>query len=156
MKRRACCSRCQSDKAADVAEALDPNTAAHILAKMDTVGPPASSPRWKRAEAAMVLEAMDPDDRVDILEPSPRRCTMNWSPRWTSMRRPRSSTSSSTRRDTAGGIMTTAGHRALPNTSPSTARSNCSAGSTKSSSRCSTSTWSTAAGTWSACCRCAT
>jgi len=53
---------------ADVAEALDPETAAQILSEMDATLAASVIADMEVPEASMVLEAMDPDDRVDILE----------------------------------------------------------------------------------------
>lgn len=56
------------DKAALVAEYLDPKTCAAILVELDaTVAAPILE-AMQRPEAGLVLAAMDPDDRVDILE----------------------------------------------------------------------------------------
>src|SRR5256885_6730641 len=52
---------------AEVAEYLDPHTAAHILAEMDPTLAASVIADMEAPEASMVLGAMDPDDRVDIL-----------------------------------------------------------------------------------------
>src|SRR5581483_2222345 len=56
-----------TDKAADVAQYLDPNTAGAILAKMDLRCSAEVVARMAREDAGAVLSAMNPDDRVDIL-----------------------------------------------------------------------------------------
>lgn len=56
---------------ADVAEALDPETAGQILSEMDATLAASVIADMEVPEASMVLEAMDPDDRVDILEHIP-------------------------------------------------------------------------------------
>jgi magnesium transporter len=56
---------------ADVAEALDPETAGQILSEMDATLAASIITDMEVPEASMVLEAMDPDDRVDILEHIP-------------------------------------------------------------------------------------
>src|SRR5258706_15225682 len=53
---------------ADVAEALDPETAGQILSEMDATLAASVIADMEVPEASMVLEAMDPDDRGDILE----------------------------------------------------------------------------------------
>jgi magnesium transporter len=56
------------EMSADVAEALDPQTAGQILSEMDATQAASIIADMEVPEASMVLEAMDPDDRVDILE----------------------------------------------------------------------------------------
>jgi magnesium transporter len=56
-----------TDKAADVAQYLDPNTAGAIIAKMDVRIAAEVVGRMAREDAGAVLSAMNPDDRVDIL-----------------------------------------------------------------------------------------
>ena len=60
-----------SKMSADVAEALDPETAGQILSEMDATLAASVIADMEVPEASMVLEAMDPDDRVDILEHIP-------------------------------------------------------------------------------------
>lgn len=55
------------EKAADVAEYLDPNTAAAIMAHVNPLRAADIIKEMESAEASMVLAAMSPDDRVDIL-----------------------------------------------------------------------------------------
>lgn len=57
-----------AEQAADVAEYLDPNTAARVLAEMDAEDAAHVIEDMQTPEASMVLAAMDPDDRVDILD----------------------------------------------------------------------------------------
>jgi magnesium transporter len=57
-----------TEQAADVAEALDPQTAANILAEMDHTLAASVITDMEAPEASTVLSYMDPDDRVDILE----------------------------------------------------------------------------------------
>lgn len=60
-----------SAQAADVAEALDPQTAANILAEMDHALAASVISDMEAPEASTVLSYMDPDDRVDILDQLP-------------------------------------------------------------------------------------
>jgi magnesium transporter len=55
-------------EAAGVAEYLDPDTAANILAQMDAPLAATVITDMEAPEASLLLEHMDPDDRVDILE----------------------------------------------------------------------------------------
>jgi magnesium transporter len=57
-----------SERAADVAEYLDPQTAGRILAQMDPNQAASVISGMETPEASMVLQSMDPDDRVDVLE----------------------------------------------------------------------------------------
>jgi magnesium transporter len=57
-----------NQRAADVAEYLDPETAGRILARMDPSQAASVISGMEPPEASMVLQAMDPDDRVDVLE----------------------------------------------------------------------------------------
>lgn len=57
-----------AEQAADVAEYLDPTTAAGVLAEMDAEDAAHVIEGMQTPEASMVLAAMDPDDRVDILD----------------------------------------------------------------------------------------
>ncbi len=63
--------RISSEKAADVAEYLDPVTASRILSEMDPTLAASVISDMEAPEASMVLAEMDPDDRVDILEHVP-------------------------------------------------------------------------------------
>src|SRR5438132_9599901 len=60
-------------KAADVAQYLDPTTASKILAEMDSAEAAGVIADMEPPEASMVLAAMDPDDRVDVLEHIPHK-----------------------------------------------------------------------------------
>ncbi len=55
------------EKAADVAQYLDPRTAGFIVAKMDTRRAADLITRLERDDAGAILSALNPDDRVDIL-----------------------------------------------------------------------------------------
>ncbi len=57
-----------TEKAAQVAEYLDPITAGKILARMTSDRAAEIISEMSAPEASMVLEAMDPDDRVDVIE----------------------------------------------------------------------------------------
>jgi magnesium transporter len=57
-----------ADRAADVAEYLDPETAARIFAKMAATVAATVIADMEMPEASMVLEHMSPDDRVDVLD----------------------------------------------------------------------------------------
>jgi Mg/Co/Ni transporter MgtE len=143
------------EKAADVAEYLDPDTAGRILTEMSPEAAGAVVSDMEAAEASMVLAAMDPDDAVDVLEhveaPLHDEIVARWTPRT-----PPTSALEQYPPDTAGGIMTTEVHGPLRVPARRGRDRRAPPGSTKSWSRCSTSTSSTAAGTSSACCRCAT
>lgn len=61
-----------SERAADVAEILDPHTTAGILKQMHADHAARIVAEMPAPEAAVVLEAMQPDDRVDLLEHIPQ------------------------------------------------------------------------------------
>lgn len=56
------------ERAADVAEFLQPTTAAEIVAQLDAEIAGELIEAMDRPEAALVLAEMDPDDRVDVLD----------------------------------------------------------------------------------------
>jgi len=60
------------ERAAQVAEYLDPDTAGNILAEMDATLAASVITDMGAPEASLVLAAMDPDDRVDILDHLPQ------------------------------------------------------------------------------------
>jgi magnesium transporter len=64
--------RMSDEKAADLAEYLDPNTAGDILSELDADHAARVITDMEPEEAAMVLSAMDPDDRVDVLQRLPK------------------------------------------------------------------------------------
>jgi Mg/Co/Ni transporter MgtE len=56
-----------AELSAEVAEYLDPVTAAGILSEMDATLAASVISDMEAPEASMVLAEMDPDDRVDVL-----------------------------------------------------------------------------------------
>ncbi len=61
-------AKLSTDRGAEVAGILDPETAGKILARMQPESAAGIITTMPAPEASMVLAAMDPDDRVDILE----------------------------------------------------------------------------------------
>jgi magnesium transporter len=96
-----------AEKAADVAEYLDPDTAAQIIAKMDPAQAGSVVAGMESAEAAMVLEAMNPDDRVDILQYVPEAKHADIMSEMAADQVADIRALEKYRSDTAGGIMTT-------------------------------------------------
>jgi magnesium transporter len=92
---------------ADVAEALDPETAGQILSEMDATLAASVIADMEVPEASMVLEAMDPDDRVDILEHVPQPLHDQLINEMAALEAAEVRSLEQYPPDTAGGIMTT-------------------------------------------------
>ena len=151
-----CWRTCRPTTAADVAEYLDPETAGRILSEMDPQRAASVLCDMEAPEASMVVAAMAPDDRVDVLEHVPDAQHDAILGEMDAEDAADVLELEKYPPDTAGGIMTTRGHRAGGGPDHRAGGRWSCAGSAKSSSRCGTSTWWTAGTTWSACCRSAT
>ena len=97
-----------AERAADVAEILDPVTAGHILAEMDPQLAASVIADMEVPEASMVLGAMDPDDRVDLLEHIPEPLHSQLMAELAPAEADEVRALEKYAPDTAGGIMTTA------------------------------------------------